>query len=330
MFRNLLILVVVLLVHGEVAPAGAFQDVDENYGLAAGHYERQEYDLAAEKFRGVIERFPSTRQAASSYFFLGESLVQLQDYQSAFPAYQIFLRRLPQDSLATRAHFRMAECAFRLGWEQRAAELLERFVAEFPGDSLNEFALAYLGELRLRRDEPQLALRVFELALQNYPNSVQATKNRLGLAKALLGLSRYEESLKFFELITSDLSNPLAPDAQFQIGVVKFQMAKFEDAKASFSDTIATASGNSDLVTEANVWLAKTELALENFDAAFAKYTQVVDSTTNQKLKIAILFDGALAASKVGESEHGFKMVESVEKHLARKRVVRRRLKTGN
>ncbi len=303
MFRNLLILVFVLLFHGKVAPVGAIQDVDENYGLAAGHYERQEYELAAEKFRGVIERFPSTRQAASSYFFLGESLVQSQDYRSAFPAYQIFLRRLPQDSLATRAHFRMAECAFRLGWEQRAAELLERFVAEFPEDSLNEFALAYLGELRLKRDEPQLALRVFERALQKYPNSVQATKNRLGLAKALRELSRFEEAQKFFELITSDPTNPWAAEAQLQIGVVKFQLAKFEAAKKSFADTIATASDNSDLVIEASVWLAKTEMALRNFDAAFTQYMQVVDSTTNQKLKIAILFDGALAASKVGKSD---------------------------
>ena len=289
------------------------QTTNEKYGIAAGHYERQEYDQAIEKFREVIEQFPSTRQAAISYFFLGESFVQKSDYQSAFPAYQIFLERLPFDKYARRAEFRLGECAFRLGWGEKASTFLEDYFESYPNDRLNEFVLTYLGELRIKRNEPQLAIQVLERALSKFPDSANVPRNRFSLARAMQSQKRYEDALRFYEMIASNQNNVFAGQAKMQMGVIHYLTAHNTEAQATLKEAVQWLAADQHL-PEAQYWLAKTEIVLGNFQTAFEHLSKAIENTTNKELKAAILFDGAIAASKSDNTDIALAWISQLEK----------------
>ena len=57
--------------------------------------------------------------------------------------------------------------------------------AKIPTMSLNEFALPYLGEIRLKREEPQLAQRAYETALRLYPDSSLSNKCPAGTGQSI-------------------------------------------------------------------------------------------------------------------------------------------------
>ena len=284
----------------------------EQYGIAAGHYERQEFEVAAEKFRNLIESAPSTRQAAISHFFLGESLVQVQDFKAAYPAYQIYLKRLPSDANAKKAQFRMAECAFRLNWDTQAVNQLEKFVEKFPNDVLNEYALTYLGETRLRRQEPQLAMHVLDRALVEYPHSQFAPQNRFAIARSLQEMGRTDEAVRFYTLLTNSNTNPFFGKANLQVGKIAFQESRLSDAQKRLS-LAAESLVDETAHAEAKLWLGKTEMALNDFDSAFQHLTEASGLTDRDDLQASILFDGAVAASKSGHPERALDWADRIQ-----------------
>ena len=284
-----------------ILPAKTYgQQVNEQFGLAAGQYERQEYDAAITAFRDLIKEFPNTSQASLSHFFLAESLVQKLDYQSAYPAYQLFLKSNSNHAFAKRAKFRMAESAFRLNWYEQAANQLERFVQNYPQDELTEFAMSYLGEIRLIRREPQLAQKVFETAIQSYPYSTQSQRNRFGLARALQQQGNIEEALRFYQMLTTNTSNSMYSKALLQIGIIHYSKGDFALAEQALllvlDSDITTADRNN-----AIYWAARTDLSQGNNQSAFTKYLKIVDQPFSGDRQPAVLFDAAIAASRVGE-----------------------------
>ena len=295
-------LIVILIASAALPYTSNAQQVDEQFGLAAGHYERQEYEQATVAFRELIAAYPNTSQASASHFFLAESLVQQVQYQSAYPAYQLFVKANPNHAFAKRAEFRMAECAFRINWDEQATTQFEKFVQRYAEDPLNEFALNYLGELRLRRNEPQLAQAVFESAIQKYPYSSQSNRNRFGLAKALHKQGNTQEALRFYEMLTTNASNPMYSRALLQIGIIHFSDGDFELADESLTLVLDIATDEAER-NEALFWSARTDLAQSENSSALEKYNEIIDKPFSGDLQAAVLFDAAIAASRTGELE---------------------------
>ena len=281
-------------------PFTVAQQVDEQFGLAAGHYERQEYEQAIVGFRDLIAAYPNTTQASASHFFLAESLVQEVQYQSAYPAYQLFIKANPNHAFAKRAEFRMAECAFRINWDEQATTQFEKFIQRYSNDPLSEFALSYLGELRLRRNEPQLAQAVFESAIQKYPYSTQSHRNRFGLAKSLHKQGNTQEALRFYEMLTTNPSNPMYSKAMLQIGIIRFSDGDYELADESLTQVLDVTSDEAEK-NEALFWSARTDLAQGQNQSALEKYQQIIDKPFSGDLQAAVLFDAAIAASRTGQ-----------------------------
>ncbi len=286
--------------------------VDEQYGMAAGFYERGEYAEAIDTFRDLIQSHPETPQAAMSHFFLGESLLQLSDYRAAYPAYQIFLKRFPDHPNSKRARFRLAECASQLDWSEQAVSLWERFIDTYPTDRLNEFALNFLGELRLRRNEPQLARRVFERALQQFPNSSQSNRSRFGLAKSLQMMGQVDQATRFYQMMTSDRASHFFGLSRIQLGIISFDQADYARAREYFrvaGDVMLPSSNR----VELEYWLAKIELATGSPEAAFEYLSSIADSQIHEHLKAAIVFDAAVAASRIEEYAASLKWLKQLQ-----------------
>lgn len=273
------------------------QSVEDDYRLAAGHYSRGSFNDSRDAFSKLIQQYPGTEKAVVSHFFLGESEVQLQNYEVAYSQYQAFLAQRPGSQHSARALFRLGECAYQLGRQTQAASLLEKFVWTYPNDPLREFALTFLGDVRMQRGEPQLAQRVYENALQAYPQSSMSQRCRFGLARAVQQLGNYEDASRFYQLLISQAESPYRGQSLMQLGVIDFNNGHVENARSNLFEALPLLTSDEEIL-ETKYWLARSELACQDFEAAFGYLDSVADDVPRSDLGAAILFDGAVAAAK--------------------------------
>lgn len=277
------------------------QNPETEYALAAGFYARQQWDLSADAFKMFIADHPDTPQASAASFFLGEAYVQQNDFQSAHPAYQHYLNQHPDGEFASRASFRVGECAYRTGNTKAALRALETFVADHPQHELIQYALPYLGELRLTRSEPQLAQAAFETALKHFPGSTLSNQSRLGLAKSLQAQGAIEDAQRLFTFVASVSESEFTGPANLQLGIIKFKQSDFAAAKVHLRQSITLSPDASG--AEAKYWLSRTEMATGNHAAAVKLIDGMSDVELPDELGCIMLFDGAVAATKIDDSQ---------------------------
>ena len=272
------------------------QSLRDDFAVASGYYDRQQWQECIPAFESLIKTYPNTSQANESYFFLGEAMMQLQMHREAYGAYQKFSVAAPEHGYAPRAMFRMGEAALLSNQLTQATRLLELFIRQNPGNPLVEVALPYLGETRLKRDEPQLAERAYQSALENYPGSPMENKARLGMAKSLQLQGEFEEAIRFYKLVSLCSEKDLRGQANLQLGIIEFGRGQMADARSYLGSALIECS-NDIQRTESAYWLARAEIELGNSDRALRLYEEAANSVDiKPELASAILFDGAIAA----------------------------------
>lgn len=277
------------------AQFAAAQNPHDEYRIASAYYENGQWQDAVDSFEAVVLKYPGTEQELVSRFYLGEAEMQLGNFRNAYNWFQTFLTAMPHDELAPQSLFRMAEAAYRLEQHSQSIRLFETFITDYPNHPLNEFALPHLGELRLLREEPQLADRAFQAALNLYPGSQLSEKCRLGIAKAMQMTGRGNQALAEYDAIASS-NDELSGDAFLQMGILAFSHQKFSAARSSLAEAMTLADGDDEAFAEANYWMARTEMALGNVDAAIKLFADAIDRPLGPELGEVILFDGAVAA----------------------------------
>ena len=252
-------------------------NVKESFQLGAGHYERGQWDEATEAFKAIIKNHAGTHEADVAHFFLGEALMQRGEFQNAYLSWQNYLSRQPNGEFAPRATFRMGEAAMRLELFPQSVRLLERFLDEYKDHSLSQFALAYLGEMRLTRGEPQLAQRVFEAGLQIQPSGPIANQCRFGLARSLQVQGNTEDALNFYDFIILDPDNPLSDAARLESGIIYFAAEQNDLALHMLTPIVESAkpSSETEVQDKAHYWLGRNALTSDDFALALDHFRQL-------------------------------------------------------
>lgn len=293
------LLLVVTSMMTAATPACA-QRARDDFAIAANHYSQGNWNEAVEAFGELIGRHPKSEESTSAKFFLAEIMMQRGEFGQAYRAFQIFLQENPQHQYGQRATFRMGEAAYRTGNHDVAVRVLEEFVRSNPHDGLTEFALPYLGEMRLKREEPQLAQRAFETALKMYPASTISNSSRLGLAKALQMLGNQAEAIRFYQFLLTQGDNDLFGESHLQLGIISFVKVDYSAAEMHLHEAISNCKSKRSQA-EATYWLSRTHMEVQDYRRAVELLKTIVNIELPEKLAVAALFDGAVAATKTGK-----------------------------
>jgi len=284
------------------------QTLESDFAAAAGFYAKQQWKQAADALQIYISKRGQKRQLAAAKFFLAECYVQQNDFKSAYLWYESFVRENPRNEFTARASFRMGESAWRIGHYEIAVRVLELFTHDYPNHELVEFALPYLGEIRLDRSEPQLAQSAFATALKLFPNSSMTIENQLGLGEARQALGNIKGAATSYSIVaasTDKAHTKLIGQAKLKLGTLAFGQEDYAQAVVLLGEALKACSGDSKI--ECGYWLARAEMGAGNNEAAVelvsALLTAHPESPMPEATVSTLLFDGAIAASKIDRDE---------------------------
>lgn len=214
---------------------------DDQFAVAAGHYTRGRWELAADEFAALLADYPDHAKRTSALFYRGEALVQLGKFDEAHAAFDEFLRAAPEDSRARQALFRAGETSYLGGKSTAATTELTRFAERYPDDELNGYVIAYLGDLALDAEDWSGARRFYQQALDKFPTGPLADDCRYGLGRALQRLDQRQAAEGLFAEIAGKSANGHADEAQYQLGSAQYARGDYAAAAKSLGEFAARA-----------------------------------------------------------------------------------------
>jgi cellulose synthase operon protein C len=270
--------VLVLLAWAMILSAGALRadPPDDQFAVAAGHYDRGRWKLAAEEFRVFLQKYPNDRRAGESVFFLGEALLQSGSFDEARRQFILYTGRQPEGKRIKAALFRLGEAAYLARDFDKAVPDLQRFLTKYPDDRLDAFILFYLGDIQLSRGRPADAVRQFDaaLAVKSADEALvqQALHGNVRAARGLIERKQYAEAAALLEsLIGRNRAGRLSPqdlENRYLLAVSYEGLRRYEEALATLLPVVDNATGP--LKADAQLTQGSLLLALKKYADAIA------------------------------------------------------------
>lgn len=236
-----------LVVATTLAPTGpTWADTpDEQFELATGIFQRQSWELAADKLREFLQANPRHPKAKFAAYQLGAALYRAHDkngdidFAAAAAAYQNALNNYPDPKLAPPANFELGDAYFNLKQYEKAIAAHSEFLKSAPPADKSAQARYWIGESYYALGKSEPARAAYAQVVADYPKS------------------------------------DVAPFAQYSLGLIAADTGRHADAAAAFAAVIERFP-NSEVVGESRLRLADALLAQNRFDAARDRYQALV------------------------------------------------------
>jgi tetratricopeptide (TPR) repeat protein len=261
---------------GFAAPAAA-QTVAERMQAAAADYRREDWAAARVKFTDLIQESPGAPETKAAWFYLGETEHQLGQFAAAKSAYQNFLLLAGEHPHRELARFRLVEVAYLTG-SSDAVTLCEGFLKAHSKSIWRQEALAYLGHLRLIRNEPDLAERVFATAIEESAQAPAHPRIQLGYATALIRMGKSETARPLLADLASVSQGAFGSRAKLLLALLDFESGKKLEARNQLEAILSSSELASAERAEVHVWLGRIIAEKVKSEEAISHYTRALES----------------------------------------------------
>ncbi|HXG38427.1 MAG TPA: tetratricopeptide repeat protein [Bacteroidota bacterium] len=298
-----------------LAASLAAQDSRENadFKLALNLYNDKLYDLAHEQLQQFVQRYPNAQQAVEARFYLGLTQSKLGKHDDARFTFQNFALSYPDNPRAPEAWWNVAESYVAQNNYREAAVSFERLKVFHPKSKMAPSALLKASDFFELAGDVTTAERMLRMLLQEYAGSDEATSARMRLAelayvkkqyeaarteaqrivtttkdadqksraqlllaRAFIGLERYQEAEAVLAELNKNPRSPISSEARLTHASLKKQLGNLQEAigiwKAVAADSVQ-ASGEirqSALLELGDAYLARRDgaSALPQFERA--------------------------------------------------------------
>ena len=269
-------LAIAVLVFTVVRPALA-DDALEDYKLAVGFYNKEQWKLAAESFQSFLKNHGQHAKAENARYYYGLALVKLDDFKPAREVLRNFVRDYPKSRDVLGAAYWIGHASYFLDDFAAAETELARFVATAPQDPLAEWALPYLADSELRLKKPDAALRHFQQALDAFPKGDMADDARFGLARCYELLKKTPEAIRTYQEIVASRSSARAAEAQLSLGGLQYEAGDYAAAAAAFQ-TVEQRFPESPQLPQAQLNLGFSLYQMHDYQKAAAQFDKLARS----------------------------------------------------
>jgi tol-pal system protein YbgF len=135
---------------GATAAADAGGDSAESkvYESALNQFKLGNYQGAVAGFQTYIQTWPSSANAPSAQYWIGNAYFALRDYKGAIAAQQKLIAAWPDSAKAPDAMLNLASSQFEMGDSKGAKKSLDGLIARYPGSPAAETAKQRLAHLK--------------------------------------------------------------------------------------------------------------------------------------------------------------------------------------
>jgi lipoprotein-anchoring transpeptidase ErfK/SrfK len=153
-----------------------------DFAIALNHHEEGRHKEAVRKFGKIIESHPGSKEAMSSLYYLGLSLIQLEDYERAIYYFQRLKSEFPASDYSASAIYHWGRAEEERGNLEESFALYESIRRDFSASKVIPNALLGMGRTSEAKKRWEDARSYFQEVIDNFPRTEASlsAKRRLG------------------------------------------------------------------------------------------------------------------------------------------------------
>jgi len=315
------------------------------YGMAYSHFNLKDFANSVFYFSEYISLyrrngfiFDSKRRLAESYYGIKEFTKSSKTYKDLFSTYGKKIK-------SSFVYYNFAQALFKSSEPYAAIRKLNELQTMFPNSKYADDSQYLIGWIHFQQAEYPQAISNYEKVFTKYTNSPIRPIALYSIGDSYFNLENYDSSIVFYKQLIENYPNtqfvhdavngiqycfmaqdkPNAaidvidnfigdnPDSKygdkilFKKGDIYFSQGNYELAKDSYQEFISTYS-KSNLITDANYWIGKCNLLLNEKDAALENFISV----TELNLKSEFGISAVIEICKIYEEKAEFESAISV------------------
>jgi len=310
--KKLYLIIILLFIADSI-----FADAKEDFQFAKKMFDDTLYEESVDKFREIIQKYPTSLEAEASQLYIGNSYMELKLYDDAGLAFQHLVDAYPNSKFVPNAIYKLAESQFKDKNYKAAAQNYQQLINNYPqspfsilslekviksfqlSKQYNDAILTAQNILRHYTEQPQIS-KIFLLLADLYLENNMPEQYELALEKIIIDYSSSESkwiaieklakyylatdrSEKAIELIQNSL-NEIVPRKYEKTLLllyadILFQIKNYESARANYQLYFKKFD------TEPNLDKVTYKIALTNFE--LEDYQEVLQNCSDFKTEFS-------------------------------------------
>lgn len=221
------------------------------YGLGWSHFRLKEFKQSTEVFEKMIRMFPDSRHTLEVLIRQADGYYYIRDFNKAVEFYRRAARFAPAGSdEGEYSSFQLAQALYRLQKNEEAITELLAFVRKFPRSAYAPYALYLTGWIRFEQKKYNEAIENFNFLTQAYPQSILVPRAYYSIGDAHYNMGNYENAIAHYKIVVESYpSSSLAPDALKSIQFCYMVLGKTDEAM-KITDQYVESNPNSPFAPE--------------------------------------------------------------------------------
>ena len=223
--------------------ANYYQNGAEAYAAAlqvdtppAGADEPERWAEALDRYRAVFDQYPDSEYADDAMFAVASRIDFRTQPDIANILYRRIINNYPDSEHAPEALNAVGVAHFELANYDRALVMFDQFLREYPTSPLREAVLLNRAVCQLKKGRYDDALDSLQILTEQFPDLAPAAQFYTGMV--FFEKQEFPTARTFFENVLETADPEFTADAQFNIAQSYFSERMFEDALASYEETI--------------------------------------------------------------------------------------------
>ncbi|MEX0927847.1 MAG: tetratricopeptide repeat protein [Balneolales bacterium] len=245
------------------------------YNIGDAHYNAGLFDEAVEAYKKVLQNHPQSDYIIESINGIQFSQLAAGEEDSSAEIMEDFLNSHPQSGTADRLRYRLAENHLQAGNYEAAVSSLRNYIRITNSDRLVAEAHYHIGMAFERLDDPDSAIREYQLIVSEHSGSDRADEALLNLAMLYYDKEEFGLSISAYEALISK-SSALAMEARVGAGKAYLASGETDKAQEKFSEGINEVAGHED----SRLGLGKVAIAKRNYNEAEQIFSDIANSSS--------------------------------------------------
>jgi len=282
-----LLMLLVGTVPGAVAQRST-PSAEEAYASGVQLYEQRLYADAEAALASFRAAHPDHSLAGEALYLQAQAALAQNRDAHARRLFDELQRRHPSHPQSSNAQLRLARHFLNEGDPETAERQLASVIESGTGKSIAQ-ALYLQGTMFQERGELEAALRSFERAYAEHPESEVAAASLYNAGATQVRLERYDEAVRSFETLGEQFpESPFARDLKTALAETYYRVGAYQKAVEELERRLPDLSG--DTRTRAVFLLAESSHRLGQTEKAIRYYEQVLDMESDPVYSSRALF----------------------------------------